>query len=138
MPPADDVLLNKGAIVERCIRRIRGEYAADPDLQNPTHVDALTLNIERACQAAIDTAMHLIAVRHLGVPQGSAEAFVLLHEAGAIRDEPARRMQAMTGFRNVAIHQYQALDTSVVRHIAEEGWKDLVTFFEEVGVAIRP
>jgi len=57
--PPDDVLLNKAAIIERCIRRIREEHAACPALDDSTRVDALTLNIERACQAAIDMAMHL-------------------------------------------------------------------------------
>lgn len=52
--PPDDILLNKAAIIERCIRRIQEEYHACPDLDNHTHVDALTLNIERACQAAIN------------------------------------------------------------------------------------
>jgi hypothetical protein len=40
--------MNKAAIMERCIRRMREEYAADPTLANHTHLDALTLNIERA------------------------------------------------------------------------------------------
>jgi len=73
--PPDDVLLNKAAIIERCLRRIRAEYAACPTLDNSTHVDALTLNIERACQAAIDMAMHLVATHRLGIPQSSKEAF---------------------------------------------------------------
>lgn len=55
----DDVCLNKAAIMERAIRRLREEYAFDPELTNYSHIDALTLNIERACQAAIDLALHL-------------------------------------------------------------------------------
>ena len=31
------------------------------------HLDALTLNVERACQAAIDLAMHVVAAEHLGI-----------------------------------------------------------------------
>jgi hypothetical protein len=53
MPP-DDILLNKAAIIERCVRRIAEEVRSCPGLDNFTHVDALTLNIERGCQAAID------------------------------------------------------------------------------------
>jgi len=80
----DDVLFNKAAIIERCIRRIHDEYQACPGLDNLTHVDALTLNIERACQAAIDMAMHVTAKQHLGIPQSSAESFDLLRKAGLI------------------------------------------------------
>lgn len=76
MPP-DDILLNKAAIIERCVRRMLEETRSCPRLDDFTHVDALTLNIERACQAAIDMAMHIVADRHLGIPQSTADAFVL-------------------------------------------------------------
>jgi hypothetical protein len=55
--PPDDILLNKAAIIERCVRRMLEEARACPQFDDFTHVDALTLNIERACQAAIDMAM---------------------------------------------------------------------------------
>jgi hypothetical protein len=44
----DDVLLNKAAVIERCIRRLREEAQTCPNFDNFTHLDALTLNIERA------------------------------------------------------------------------------------------
>lgn len=115
----DDVALNKAAIIERCIRRIREEYQADPELKNCTHIDALTLNIERACQACIDLAMHIVAARHLGIPQSSGDAFTLLRQADLISPEIEQAMRAMTGFRNIAVHQYQELDMDILRHISE-------------------
>lgn len=135
MPP-DDILLNKAAIIERCIRRIHEEYRLDPDFKSTTHTDALTLNIERACQAAIDMAMHLVAQQHLGVPQSSAEAFRLLEKAGLLRKELTRSLEGMTGFRNVAIHEYQELDGTVLHWIAEDGWKDWVLLCKVLGIHI--
>jgi len=132
----DDVLLNKAAIIERCIRRIKEEYNASPDLSNFTHVDALTLNIERSCQATIDMAMHLAAKQHLGIPQSSAGAFDLLAKAGLINAELCKTMRGITGFRNVAIHQYEELDLDVLKHIAQTGYQDFVTFCRAVGVNI--
>jgi hypothetical protein len=82
--PPDDVLLNKASIIERCIRRIQEEAAAAPQFDDYTHLDALRLNVERACQAAIDMAMHVIAERHLGMPQSMGDAFVLLERGGFI------------------------------------------------------
>lgn len=134
----DDISLNKGAIIERCIRRIHQEYEADRTLENYTHFDALTLNMERACQAAIDLAMHVVAMEHLGVPQTSADAFGLLRKAGKLDDKRAKAMQGMTGFRNVAVHEYQELDHAVVRWIAERGVQDLVDFCRAMGVEISP
>ena len=139
MPTAsDDIALNKAAIIERCIRRIGEEYAANPALDSFTHVDAMTLNIERACQACIDLAMHLVATRHLGMPQSSADAFSLLSTAGLISDDLAQTMRAMAGFRNIAVHQYQKLDLGVLRHIAEHGWRDFVAFAAALGLSVQP
>lgn len=134
----DDVMLNKAAIIERALRRMRQEYQANPELDDLTHVDAMTLNIERACQAAIDLAMHIVVRQRLGMPQGSADAFRLIGEAGIIDSDLVRAMTAMTGFRNVAIHQYQALDMSVLRDIAQERWKSLVAYCQALGIRIEP
>jgi len=132
----DDVAFNKAAIIERCIRRIHEEYRADPELQDYTHIDALTLNIERACQAAIDLAMHIVASYHLGMPQSSGDAFTLLRQANLISSETEQAMRAMTGFRNIAIHQYQEVDMGVLRHISETAWADLQSFCQALGLRI--
>jgi uncharacterized protein YutE (UPF0331/DUF86 family) len=137
MPP-DDVCLNKGAIIERSLRRMHEEYAADPALQNFTHIDALTLNLERACQAAIDLAMHLVARDHLGMPQSSADAFRVLTQAGRISQESSRAMMAMTGFRNIAIHEYQEMNLAILRKIATEDWRGLLAFAKECGLNLKP
>jgi uncharacterized protein YutE (UPF0331/DUF86 family) len=134
----DDVCLNKGAIIERAIRRMQEEYAADPALRSFTHIDALTLNLERACQAGIDMAMHLVARDHLGMPQSSADAFRVLAQAGLISQESCRAMMAMTGFRNIAIHAYQEMDMDVLRKIATVDWQSLVSFARECGLALKP
>ena len=105
MPP-DDILLNKAAIIERCVRRMLEEARSCPRLDDFTHVDALTPNIERACQAAIDMAMHIVADRHLGIPQSTADAFVLLERAGLIDGPSAAVPCGMVGFRNVAVQSF--------------------------------
>jgi uncharacterized protein YutE (UPF0331/DUF86 family) len=137
MPP-DDVSLNKAAIIERSIRRMREEYNADPALQNDTHLDALTLNIERACQAAIDLAMHVIAAEHLGIPQSSAESFTLLEQAGKVDAALTSRLAGMTGFRNIAILQYQKLDLDIIHHIMRDGYQDFIDLCTALGLRISP
>ncbi len=134
----DNVSLNKAAIIERCIRRMREEYAADQSLSNFTHLDALILNIERACQAAIDLAMHIVSVEHLGVPQSSAESFSLLHRAGKLDKDLAVRLSNMTGFRNIAIHQYQDIELAVIHYIMRDGWGDLVALCMALNLKIKP
>ena len=130
----DNVVLNKAAVIERALRRMHQEYEFNPTLDNFTHVDAMILNIERACQAAIDLAQHLVAQNHLGMPQSSAELFVLLRKANLLSAETSRAMIAMTGFRNVAIHEYQELEIDILRAIAEKEYKTLISFCREAGV----
>jgi len=135
----DDVLLNKAGIIERCLRRIAEEYAGDPGrLANFTHQDAIILNVERSCQAAIDLAMHVVAREHLGIPQSSSQAFDLLAVAGRISPELAAKMRRMVGFRNVAIHQYQELKLEILLRIVEKGKEDLIEFCAAFGLQITP
>ncbi len=133
---ADDVILNKAAIIERCVKRVRDLYADDDVnlFEDMTRQDAIVLNLQRACEAAIDLAMHLVRQRRLGVPQESREAFSLLAEAGALDTSLAATLARMVGFRNVAVHQYQELQMPVVRAIIREQLEDLLKF---AAVALR-
>lgn len=56
----DDVILNKIAAIELCLMHIREEYRGrEVELAtNFTRQDSIILNLLRACEAAIDVAMH--------------------------------------------------------------------------------
>lgn len=127
---ADDVLLNKAARIERCLARIEQEYRGhEGELEkNFTQQDTVVLNLQRACQACIDMAMHKVRSRRLGLPQESRDAFRLLHGAGLIDESLDAAMQAMVGFRDVAVHDYRKLSIDVVRAILEEHLDDFQAF----------
>jgi uncharacterized protein YutE (UPF0331/DUF86 family) len=133
---ADDVILNKAAIIERCVKRVRDLYADDDAnlFEDITRQDAIVLNLLRACEAAIDLAMHLVRRQRLGVPQESREAFSLLAEAGALDPLLAATLARMVGFRNLAVHEYQALQMPIVRAIIREQLADVLEF---AAVALR-
>jgi uncharacterized protein YutE (UPF0331/DUF86 family) len=101
----DDISLNKAAIIRRCLARIAEEYQGAPQrLDNFTIQDAVVLNLLRACEAAIDLAMHHVADRQLGIPQSSRDAFTLMENAKLILPATANSMRNMVGFRNIAVH----------------------------------
>jgi uncharacterized protein YutE (UPF0331/DUF86 family) len=127
---ADDVIVNKAASIERCLRRIQEEYAGDVQnlVANQTKQDAIILNLQRACETAIDLAMYMVSQRKLGVPQDSRDAFSLLQTAGILPADLAQRMQRMVGFRNVAVHEYARLNLDVVRTIITKQMGDFRTF----------
>lgn len=112
---ADDVLVNKAATIERCVGRAREEYAKDPAsfATDFTRQDAAVLNIQRACEAALDMGQYLIRRERLGVPQGARDVFALLAAAQWIAPALAERLQKMVGFRNIAVHDYQALQLPI-------------------------
>lgn len=118
---ADDVLINKAATIERCVRRAREEYAADPAsfATNFTRQDAAILNIQRACEAALDMGQHLIRRERLGVPQSARDVFALLAQAGWIPHALADGLKRMVGFRNIAVHDYETLQLPVTIRIIE-------------------
>ncbi len=122
----DDVLINKAATIERCVARAREEYARDPATfaTDVTRQDAAILNIQRACEAALDMGQHLIRRERLGVPQSARDVFALLARSGWIDTNLADSLKRMVGFRNIAVHDYQALQLPItvriiVQHLDE-------------------
>lgn len=127
---ADDVLLNKAATIERCIARAREEYNVDPDgfSTNFTRQDAAVLNIQRACEAALDMGNHLIRRDKLGITQSARDVFTLLEQAGRIDSATANPMRHMVGFRNVAVHDYQALVLPITVNIITQHLDDFSNY----------
>lgn len=118
---ADDVLINKAAIIERCVRRAREEYAVDPGsfAANFTRQDAAILNIQRACEAALDMGQHLIRRERLGIPQSARDVFALLAQGGWISTSLADNLKRMVGFRNIAVHDYASLQLPITISIIQ-------------------
>lgn len=72
--------------------------------------------------------MHLVSENTLGIPQSSRDAFEFLGNANIIDASLAMKMKAMVGFRNIAVHDYQALNLDVIRKIIEYHLDDLIEF----------
>ena len=57
----NDVVLNKIATIERCVKRVNEVYGGNPEnLQDITKRDSIILNIQRVCEASIVLAMHIV------------------------------------------------------------------------------
>ena len=131
---ADDVLLKKAAIVERSVGRAREEYAAAGTgfATDFTRQDAAVMNIQRACEAVVDMANHIVRRDRLGVVSSARESFDTLVSAGFITQELAEAMKHMVGFRNLAVHDYQRLLLAVAERVIQRDLDDLLAFSEVV------
>ncbi len=129
----NDVILNKINMIERCIRRINEEYDNNPEhLKNFTKQDSIILNLQRACEASIDLAMHIVAEKKLGLLQNSRDAFTFLEQENIISSILSGKMKAMVGFRNIAVHDYQEINLEILEKIVENHVKYFLEFTKAI------
>ncbi len=127
----NDVLLNKQAGIERCIRQVRRYYQAEsavPFKDDFLRQDAIALNLQRAIEQAIDCANYVVKKRKLGLPQSAGHSFTLLKTEGIIDEATRQSMQGMVGFRNILVHQYQHLNLDIMVNVIENHLEDLIDF----------
>jgi uncharacterized protein YutE (UPF0331/DUF86 family) len=126
----DEVLLGKAEIIERCLQRIETEYrGSESELEtNFTKQDSILLNIQRICEASIDAAMHMVRLHALGIPKDSRQAFTMLVKANLLDPQLGKHLEAMVGFRNIAVHNYTEINMDIVRSILNERLVDMKTF----------
>jgi uncharacterized protein YutE (UPF0331/DUF86 family) len=130
----DDVIFNKVAAVERCIKRIREEYLGKEEIwkSNFTVQDSILLNLQRACESSIGLANFIVKKRKLGIPQNSRDAFDFLAQAKLIEEPLQIKMKHLVGFRNVAVHEYHTLNLDVIESIIKNNLNDLEAFTKAI------
>ena len=128
----DEFIIEKAGTLERRLKRVSDIYAGNPKNlhEDLTKQDSILLNIQRACQASIDLAMRIIRVRSLNVPKESKDAFKVLEAAQLIPADLSISLQKMVGFRNIAIHEYQALNLKIVESVIQKNLNELLKFTE--------
>ncbi|WP_303784448.1 DUF86 domain-containing protein [Azovibrio restrictus] len=132
-----EVIGQKIESLRRCVARIREKtpataaaLATDVDAQ-----DILTLNLTRAVQLCVDIGAHLIAQQNHPAPDTMGQTFDLLADMGVIQEELAIRMKKAVGFRNIAVHNYEAIDWQITHTIATRHLQDFAEFASAVVAA---
>ncbi|RMH11088.1 MAG: DUF86 domain-containing protein [Gammaproteobacteria bacterium] len=125
--------------LRRCLVRIKNkrpahveQLAQDPDLQ-----DIITLNLTRAVQLSVDIAAHWVAaLDEISAPATMGGMFEALAQHGKIEQNLARSLKAAVGFRNIAVHNYEAIDWQVVYAICTDHLEDFADFAKTVFAAL--
>ena len=124
------VIEQKLESLRRCLARIRQKTPATvAELErNPDAQDVLTLNLTRAVQLSVDIGAHLIASSDQPAPDTMGQTFDVLVSMSLIGPELALRMKKAVGFRNIAIHSYEAIDWQITHLIATRHIEDFSAF----------
>lgn len=128
-----DIVLAKASTVRKCLATIRRLKAADaPRLEAWIVQDVVVLNLQRAAQACLDLANHLITANSWELPRSARHSVEILRDASVIPREQSQVMVGVMGFRNIAVHDYAALDPAIVDAIVAKHLGDLERFVDAI------
>lgn len=128
------IVTEKLESLRRCIQRIDDkkpdnvtQLIRDLDLQ-----DILVINLTRAVQICVAIGSHIISVANRPSPQTMGEVFTTLHELGAISLDTCEQLKKAIGFRNIAVHNYEAINWEIVYAICQNSLQDFRRFAQEI------
>lgn len=129
-----EVITQKLVSLQRCIERIRvtcpdnvDELMIDIDAQ-----DILTLNLSRAVQLAVDVSSHILVSSRQAAPDTMGASFDGMRHLGILDEDLSLHLKKAVGFRNIAVHNYEAINWAVVFSIVAERLDDFVKFAHAV------
>ena len=125
-----DVVTAKLESLRRCVERVRTRTPASVEALSASYdaQDILCINLERAVQACVDIAAHIVSDSECAVPDTMAGTFDALERQDIVSRALAERMRRAVGFRNISVHAYQTLDWEIVHSIATTRLGDFVEF----------
>ena len=134
-----DLIAVKLESLRHCVARVRekcpGEVAvlqSDPDRQ-----DIVVLNLSRAVQLCVDICAHLLSATDAGVPETMMQSIIESQQMGFISTDTASALGKAIGFRNIAVHQYTALDWGVVHSVCEKKLDSFESFAREIMASVQ-
>ena len=93
---------------------------------------AKALNLSRAVQLCVDIGGHLISGLDVPAPDTMGQTFEILAQAGVLDQNLAQRLRKAVGFRNIAVHNYDAINWHIVHDIAKNHVEDFSAFAKVV------
>ena len=130
---SEDIILAKVAAVRKCVGVIRKLwFENEPVVPDWVRLDVTVLNIQRAVEACLDLANHLIAANSWGLAGSAVEAIGILSDNQLLSAAETSVYRGMVGFRNIAVHNYREIDPEIVVGIVHDHLEDLELFAARV------
>lgn len=129
-----EVLQTKLEALIRCVHRIKDQNVSSlEELEsNLDKQEIIILNLQRAVQICVDIGNHILLDYKTPTPSTMAETFKYLAENKIISPENAEDLSHAVGFRNIAVHQYENLDSKIIYAIITSHLDDFKTFVEAI------
>lgn len=129
-----NLIFEKIDTIARCIQRVKDKKPSTLDelTQDIDRQDIISLNLERAVQAAVDIAAHVIAYTKLPASPSMALSFEVLEKGGWLDTKLAERMRKAVGLRNILVHQYQTVDWKIIWSVLEQHLDDFLDYCQVI------
>ena len=89
-------------------------------------------HIEKACQTALDIAIHIVAENGLGTVTMYRELGFILAKENIITSDMAQKLAKIAGFRNRLVHEYATLSPKIIYQIVHQDIEDLTQFAKQI------
>jgi uncharacterized protein YutE (UPF0331/DUF86 family) len=124
-----EVLLGKLATLERCLARIADVRGPRRASLLPIDVDDITvINLQRAAQAAIDVASHVVMAENYGIPDSLSAPFELLERHGVLDAGLAWKLRKIIGLRSITLHDRPSTEPALADAIVNNRMGDFRAF----------
>ncbi|OGB33293.1 MAG: hypothetical protein A3F78_16495 [Burkholderiales bacterium RIFCSPLOWO2_12_FULL_61_40] len=134
-----EVVEQKLESLRRCLQRIETKCPSDAnmlvaefDLQ-----DIISLNLSRAVQLCVDIGAHLISEMNNPPPDTMGQTFDILAQTGLLDASLASNLKKAVGFRNIAVHNYEAINWHIVHSIVKNHLTDFAAFAHVVSLKLN-
>lgn len=129
-----EVVEQKLESLRRCLLRLQEKCPADAEilLHDLDLQDIIALNLSRAVQISVDIAAHIIAGMNVTAPETMGQAFEVLAQQQLLSVELAGKLKKAVGFRNIAVHNYEAINWLMVHSIVTHNLADFTCFAQTI------
>ena len=128
------VINQKLESLRRCLVRFQEKFPAHADeLQTNLDLqDIIALNLSRAVQLSVDIGSHIISTMNMPAPETMGQTFEILAQQNVLPAQVADQLKKSVGFRNIAVHNYEAINWQIVHSIVSEHLQDFSEFAKAV------
>ncbi len=128
------ILAEKIELLRRCIQRIKDKKPDNINLliQDLDLQDILVINLTRAVQLCVDIGSHIISTANKPSPQTMGEVLTTVYELTAISLDTREQLKKAIGFRNIAVHNYEAINWEIVYAICHNSLQNFRRFAQEI------